>query len=178
MGPFEHQQSKVGHRESFPPKSMNFPQAFPIVLCRLVVKSALPVALPVTLHKTILHGPMWSIFTTKYAFSYCVACSLHTLCSLQPDNQPAKHSLQSVCTTHHTIGKYILCGGPCSIALCSVACTLTTNLQSTTQLHKQTVRTNFSELEQLCIYVMRTEAVALSPRMATLFYLGLTACSR
>ena len=31
-------------------------------------------------------GPMWSIFTTKYAFSYCVVCSLHTLCSLQSDN--------------------------------------------------------------------------------------------
>ena len=32
------------------------------------------------LHK-ILCGPMWSIFTTEYAFSYCVVCSLHTLCS-------------------------------------------------------------------------------------------------
>ena len=49
-------------------------------------------ALPATLHKTILCGPMWSIFTTEYAFSYCVVCSLHTLCSLQPDNQPAKHN--------------------------------------------------------------------------------------
>jgi hypothetical protein len=26
-----------------------------------------------------------SILTTKYAFPYCVVCSLHTLCSLQPD---------------------------------------------------------------------------------------------
>ena len=37
-------------------------------------------ALPATVHKTILCCPMWSIFTTKYAFSYCVVCSLHTLC--------------------------------------------------------------------------------------------------
>ena len=51
-------------------------------------------ALPVTLHKTILPGPMWSIFNTQYAFSYCVVSSLHTLCSLQPDNQPAKHYRQ------------------------------------------------------------------------------------
>ena len=49
----------------------------------------------------------------------------------QIDELPPKP--QSVCTTHHTIGKCILCGGPWNIALCSVACTLTTNLQSTTQ---------------------------------------------
>jgi hypothetical protein len=29
---------------------------------------------------------MWSILTTNYAFSFYVVCSLHTLCSLQPDN--------------------------------------------------------------------------------------------
>ena len=44
---------------------------------------------------TAQNNTLWSnveYFTSKYAFSYCVVCSLHTLCSLQPDNQPAKHN--------------------------------------------------------------------------------------
>ena len=30
-------------------------------------------------------------------FLLCVVCSLHTLCSLQPDNQPAKHNMHVGC---------------------------------------------------------------------------------
>ena len=52
-----------------------------IVYCALQV--GCQSALPATLHKTILCGP----------FSYCVVCSLHALCSLQSDNQPAKHNI-------------------------------------------------------------------------------------
>ena len=46
-----------------------------------------------TASHTAQDNTLWCIFTTKYAFSYCVVCSLHTLCSLQPDNQPAKHNI-------------------------------------------------------------------------------------
>ena len=64
--------------------------------CIHVTYCALPVgcqsALLAILYKTILCGPMWSIFTTQYALSYCVVCSIHILTSLQPDNQPAKHN--------------------------------------------------------------------------------------
>ena len=40
-------------------------------------------ALPATLHKTILCGQMWSIFTTEYAFSYCVVFSLQLAANLK-----------------------------------------------------------------------------------------------
>ena len=35
---------------------------------------------------------MGRVFHHKICISYCVGCSLHALCSLQPDNQPAKHN--------------------------------------------------------------------------------------
>ena len=43
-------------------------------------------AMQATLHKTIHRD--------------CVGCSLHTLCSLQPDNQPAKHNIYGLWALH------------------------------------------------------------------------------
>jgi hypothetical protein len=39
------------------------------------------------------YNTLWSNVEYSHHKVYCVVCSLHRLCSLQPDNQPAKHNM-------------------------------------------------------------------------------------
>jgi hypothetical protein len=50
-----------------------------------------------TASHTAQHNTLWSNVDShhKVCISYCVVCSLQTLCSLQPDNQPAKHNMST-----------------------------------------------------------------------------------
>jgi hypothetical protein len=62
-----------------------------LCFCRLVVRVHCQ-SFCTTQYSVVQCRVKYIILTTKYALSYCVVCSLHTLCSLQPDNQPAKHN--------------------------------------------------------------------------------------